>query len=371
MKKTTTVGLIIFSLVVASIFGFWLFLNHINDELKQTLVTNDQQGVGIAEKEALLVKAAGEDGVLSEEEALSLVPPEARAYYRAAAKGDKDDIRFYVKVVDQNGQPVPNAFVHIDVGGGFLSGGKQGQAKTNEDGVVPIFIEGSFIMIEDVTHPEIEYIAPKSPRGEMFYGFQPGSAGGAKLWTDYQTESSPYVIKTWRFEDLPSLKSRCMGDSHLGQGINRTIYLDPPARQRPALKGDHQDGQLIYSLYVDPLEEGVLPRDSDPRRWTFSLSAIGGGVALAPETDLYLNQAPDTGYQTSVSVTGKSKPYGNSVEIGPVYFQSHGGSTFGAIVFRLNPTHYQTEESSVRLCYKANLNGSGNLQSDSGWLRRL
>jgi hypothetical protein len=153
----------------------------------------------------------------------------------------------------------------------------------------------------------------------------------------------------------------------LASGSNRTIFLNPPRGQKSVLKGNHQAGQLIYSLYVDPQAEDTLSHDSAPRKWRFSISAIAGGLAFSSEEDVYLNQAPEAGYQSSWSTGGASKPYDSRIDVGPIYFVAHDGREFGVIKFGLSPVYPGTEKSSIRFCYKSNMSGSTDLQSDQSW----
>lgn len=194
-------------------------------------------------------------------------------------------IEFYGKVVDQYNQPAAGATVVYSAGGVYLASGTGvGKTQTNAQGVFALEdAKGVSFSVDNIIHPAYQY-------QNHFHGVAPVNFNShqrfpdSRLWQDYN-QDNPYVFTVWKIDSYPKTKvSKEKGYSLTPDG--RTSTFDLLTKGKPFKKG-LQEGDFTISF------------DEVGENWVARIESLAGG--LIETDDLYMNLAPETGYQTAVT----------------------------------------------------------------------
>jgi hypothetical protein len=365
-KKTKKLSLIIFLfLVFGGVFYVSFFTSNETVEPKKEEVSTAEQPITTLQEpwkkelEAIkeLQKTQPKAAKNKLEKLLDQLPQKLQRYYKVGFQSGIDDIHFYGQLIDQHGEPVSGATVSVDVGGRYLSGGSgQGVLRSDSDGRFYVRGTGGSLYIGPIKHPTLDTYRQLSPSGKMeggadFTSYQHIENGNNLLWTNYSDPSTPYIFKVWRktsgniAKKLHQVSSTLIGFNCSGEDY--TFDLTKRKWKERVTKGK-SDGQfrIRYSC-----------KESDEHRyfddWAVEIEAIGGGIQETQ--DLYLNAAPEDGYESSYRLsmtkgestyqkrmkkrfyfTAKNNQYYGSLEIDFVPYLYDGPRLF--VTYKMNPT---------------------------------
>ena len=307
------------------------------------------------------------------EDVLMLLPERARAYYRLAFDS-LEEIGFYGRVIDQHGRPVQGATVTLDVSGKFLAGGSQGWLMSNEAGMFNVSTEGgAFFSVRSIVHPSCYFVSPARTSSDQivplaFYGHQPTHNASELLWTDFTDENRPYDFKVWCIDELEEIQSAKTGFGvPMPDGRLYTIDLYKKYSY-DAGEGHIHEGDVPGHFYIKMFQDAYpvgFPSGEDlhiERNWWLELAVQGGGL-IEVKDDVYMNEAPVSGYQERLRISKvQTTKESFSRPERYFYFKAHGGKEYGALVVRFTPLSQQIDGlPGLTIKYKMNNNGSRNL----------
>jgi hypothetical protein len=290
------------------------------------------------------------------EKLLDQLPQKLQRYYKIGFQSGIDDIHFYGQIIDQHGEPVSGATVSVDVGGRYLAAGSgQGRLLTDKEGRFYVRGTGGSLYVGPIKHPTLDRYRQFSPDGDIesgadFTSYQHIENGNNLLWTNYSDPSTPYIFKVWRktsgniakkLHQVSStlMKFSCDNDPY-------TLNLIKSRKIKRKVKGIGE-GQLRIRYFCKESDEHRYFDD-----WAVEIEAIGGGIQETQ--DLYLNAAPEDGYESSYRLsmtkgeptyqkrmkkrfyfTAKNNQYYGSLEIDFVPYLYDGPRLF--VTYKMNP----------------------------------
>jgi hypothetical protein len=255
-------------------------------------------------------------------------------------------IEMYGKVIDQHGNAVAGAEVFMMVAGGgtFAPGSGPVRATTNAEGIFRVQAIGQDITIGAIKHAQLT--PPRFAVGEAVAGSRRllavDSNGKEYNWRSHTTQDKPFVINVWRVEKFESVKS--------GSGGFLPIPND---------KEDVQAG-IVASCEREPKDPNTHWRHQKGS-WSITFRPIDGGIQET--NDIYLNEAPEGGYQKELTVAMKRGDPGYKVNIQPArryYYTAHNGKWYGSFSATFDP-YMIDDKCLVKMSFKYNPNGSRNL----------
>jgi hypothetical protein len=257
-------------------------------------------------------------------------------------------IEMYGKVIDQHGEPVAGAEVYMIVAGGgtFAPGSGPVTVTTDEAGLFRVQAKGQEISVISVTHPKLTRALYRTRWGNIETGaerlFAVDSHGEEYSWRTYTTPDKPFVINVWRVEKFEKVTSEsgAISPSPNGEpvefaGVKVICEREP---KEPNVHWRHQRGS--WSITFRPIDGGIQETD-----------------------DLYLNEAPESGYQPELTVSMKRGDPDYKVKIQPArryYYTAHNGRWYGSFSATFDPYMYD-DYCRVGVTNKYNQNSSRNL----------
>lgn len=255
-------------------------------------------------------------------------------------------IDMYGKVIDQHSQPVEGAQVYMMVAGGgtYAPGSGPVRVSTNAEGIFRVQARGQDISIDAVKHPQL---APLRLRiGEAISSSRrllaTDSTGEEYSWRSHTAPDKPFIIHVWRVEKFEDVKSGSGG------------YYPVPNGEASEKRG------IVASCKRDPKEPNTHWRHQKGS-WSITFRPIDGGIQ---ETDdIYLNEAPESGYQKELTVSMKRGDPDYKPNIQPArryYYTAYNGKWYGAFSATFDPYMYDNE-CRVNVHYQYNSHSSRNL----------
>jgi hypothetical protein len=255
-------------------------------------------------------------------------------------------IEMYGKVVDQHGQPVAGAEVYMIVAGGGTFAPGSGPVRLTSDAAGMFRLEAKGQQIEilsvkksNLTQTFFERISGK--RNSVLLDAV-GRFGEQYSWRSYTTPDKPFVINVWRVEKFEKVKSEsgAISPSPNGEpvefaGVKVICEREP---KEPNVHWRHQKGS--WSITFRPIDGGIQETD-----------------------DLYLNEAPEIGYQPELTVAMKRGDPDYKVNIQPArryYYTAYNGKWYGSFSATFDP-YMEDDVCSIQVAFKYNSNGSRNL----------
>jgi len=275
-------------------------------------------------------------------------------------------ITFYGRVIDQYGQPVKNATVWYEGTNTYFSaGGGRGVAKTDEDGYFEIETSGASLSLGGVTHPEIDSISYVPPNYEnttlsekvSTISFVNGidNQGVRGNWRDHTEKDKAYLIHAWRLGKYEGAVAGSINAFYDSSGKPYTLAL----RQGRMKQNEGTSNGLVVISCTRPHMES----HRDYGDWNISIKPINGGIQ--ENDDLYMNRAPEAGYQSSLNIVMHRDDVGYKQKIlnKKYYFTSNIGKEYGSLFVHIEPfASKENDACAVFVDYKLNPTGSRNLE---------
>jgi len=302
-------------------------------------------------------------------EVISTLPQPYRRQYQVALS-DLPDLSMYGRVIDQYGQPVVNAGIWQNGGSAYLrGGGGRGYARTDEEGYFRIDTTGAFLELGGITHPEMDYLnygpqehitSRKLYGSSVYFSSSPNFSQGEIDIREFDTKEKAFLIHAWRLQGFDGTIKGKKILTFKPDGSIYTIKFSENENIRDKSKfitEGENDGDLWISCTRDSFEKKGEYGD-----WRFEIMPLGGGIQET--NDLYMNVAPDSGYQSSLIVSMKKGKQGFKPGLinKRYYFKAHNGKTFGMLYVYFRPFNL---EDSCRLDiieYRYNPTSSRNLE---------
>lgn len=245
------------------------------------------------------------------------------------------EIQFFGRVIDQHGNPVTN--LRVRYGGThsiFAAGSGEGYTATDEQGRFQINnVKGRSLIIEGFNQPGYQF--PET----QYFDHRSNEKNNKKSWRDTSIDS-PYIFNAWKVEGYPKVKK---DDPFLG-------FIP-----------DNRDYTIDF-LSADSIKnEGVTEGDlrirfiRNEENWKLEITAANGG--LQETDDEYLNLAPEDGYSSLLTYTGK-KQEARKIRKN-IYFLSRSGQLYGRIKLEIWP--YFRDKLAIEFDYVVNLEEGRNL----------
>lgn len=252
------------------------------------------------------------------------------------AEAAVEDINFYGKVVDQYGEPVSGVKVKFKARSQFLSAGTgYGEVTTDDEGLFNTRgVEGVGLSINELI--KFGYQFEGRYRFDNFEKFE-----RSVLWENY-TKDNPYIFKLWKIESYPNvIKEKRIGFGFTPDG--RASTIDISSGQKALLKKGIKQGDFTVSFL----------QDGDD--WFFRLEMLNGG--LKETNDLYLNLAPESGYNQFVEYKFPENHTLTSTK--KYYIKLQCGDYYGQMILQYKPD-YQ-DKSAIFFSYVINADGGRSL----------
>ncbi len=255
-------------------------------------------------------------------------------------------IEMYGKVTDQHDQPVAGAEVYMIVAGGgtFAPGSGPVKIRTDAAGMFRVRAKGQQISILEVSRKDLARTHFKLPSGSENSTTLDavGRYGKEYSWHSYTTPDHPFVIHVWRVEEF--------GDARSDSG-----YLEPIPGGRP-----YERSGLAVTCEREQKKPNVHWRDQKGS-WSITFRPINGGIQET--NDIYLNEAPESGYQSELTVAMRRGDPNYKVRIQLArhyYYTANSGKLYGAFSATFEPYMYD-DECRVNAEIQYNPTGSRNL----------
>jgi hypothetical protein len=261
-------------------------------------------------------------------------PKVAKMEARVAAE-NATPIDVYGKVIDQFGQPVIDAKVNAGtllIKGFDRSGGEEFSTVTDTQG------RFSFTGLHGA----------RFGLGFERLGYEYDPKRYVGWWDSYKPDpDNPMVFHMWKLQGAEPM---------VHTSIQAGLACDGTPRKFDPLTGRRDAGYLVATLTRNPVN--IDP--GKPFDWTLTLEIAGGG--LIPINDLYPDEAPADGYQSSVAINMPSdaKNWTPSVVLSYYIFD---GKNYGRITINIM-ANYQPPPTHFEIDSYVNPAGSRNLEFD-------
>jgi len=257
------------------------------------------------------------------------------------AMGSLPEINFHGRIIDQYGKPVSGAKIWFMGAHAYLaSGGGRGYVETDADGYFSVDTSGAAFELGGVIHDEIDYVSYRR-KGNINKSRQITSTilftasdqhGEVFDYRRYDSRQHAFLVHAWRLQGYQGAKSGKTGYDIKTQSQVYTINLRAPDIHKSVREGVHP-GDFTIACTRKPTMEHL----QDYGDWKFELVAINGGIQKTD--DLYMNIAPETGYQPAVFIKmKKSDPnFRFQLYAQQFYFTSNNGEVYGSLFARFLP----------------------------------
>lgn len=270
------------------------------------------------------------------------------------AMSDLPDISVWGRVIDQYNQPVINADVYYAGTNTYLAvGGGRGFVKTDAEGYFEIHTSGERLSLWGIRHPRVEEGGYSKSTNK---NLNIKSSNMYPDWSKHNTKNNPYIILAWRLGKYEGAISGGVDGDYDGNGKVYTLLLD----QR-IYKNRRKEGKTAGHIYIS-CTRPHMESNRDYGDWEVHITPINGGIQET--NDLYLNIAPESGYQPSVDIVMKKGGQRYKHELTKqYYFSSNYGKEYGSLNITLQPFwNVNKEACSIDISYKINPTGSRNLE---------
>ena len=160
----------------------------------------------------------------------------------------------------------------------------------------------------------------------------------SKIWSDY-TQEKPYLFKAWKIEHNDQLISNYSKRYYFYPDQLYSVVLD--TEERRYFKGE---GKGSFDLLFTRSEKS----------WQLELMAPQGG--FIESDDLYMNLAPESGYQETITMDGK---FSYAAKANKQFYLKTTKGQYAKLILKIRP--YFRKESLIEFDYTINLDGNHNL----------
>lgn len=271
------------------------------------------------------------------------------------AKSRNMPIEMYGKVIDQYGMPVEGAKVHMVIAGGGEMAPGTGLIYVITDAVGRFVVKGrgNQIQILRVEHPNVAAYLTLDPSdekrivGRLLRAGDPYHHGEEHSWMSYLQPQAPLILDVWRVNTFEDVK--------FGSGG----FYPVPNGKPSELRG------IVVSCKRDAKEQGKHWRQQQGS-WSITFRPINGGIQET--NDVYTNEAPQSGYQSELTIAMQRGQPGYKPNIYPgrrFYYTAYDGKWHGSFEATFDPFMYE-KECRVNVDYKYNTSGSRSLAVKTG-----
>jgi len=248
---------------------------------------------------------------------------------------------FYVKVIDQYGNPVPDVSVRVGtITTMFITAGSRTDFyTTNSDGRFKL--GGPRVGVELIEKNGYEFSSDAGFGSTSIYGAYDGWYSIPQYKETPNSYSNPYYILAWKRETPDPL---LIGKKSLRR---ITLTLDDDFQQIYLTDKGVFLRTLEYKSKTKPIkapllvrykesEEIILTRQSkEMHPWELTLEVPGGG--LIETDDIIRNLAPEQGYQRQWTISSSDLPYINYKSTRRFYIKAHDGQVYGQFIIKFWP----------------------------------
>ena len=292
-------------------------------------------------------------------------------------------ISFYGKLVDQNGNQIPNVKIKCSTMYVFIPpfglDDKYSTVRTDNRGCFKFRGRGMNMSVDiPRDYPGYEFIYDDNPR--IGSGYAPPSrlrSGYGKNQEILVASKANPLVFTLRKKGMPAyiLGNKGRGNQRILEDvlddINTSLYLVAPWIDSDGLPGnfpgeeESKYGQVKPSGNKDLLIEGTLSTDETQFDWQISPIPPNSGIILSDEL---LYEAPETGYQSAIQL---SVPI-NTIELKKyLYIKLDDGKFYGRLdsEFSVDSLDGNSSEVMILIGSWINPDGSRNLEYDYAFQR--
>ncbi len=281
----------------------------------------------------------------------SVLPPKNKAEQirEGLALLNDQEIKFYGKVIDQNGQPLAFADVlgSIIIKNGATQGVKKIQTTTDAQGRFQFLNESGRDLA--IVVKKNGYVVSTTNTVFIF----------SHIWPVDQRHTpdskNPVVFKMWKL-----------------QGAEQLVKIDQNYRLAPSetkvfldvLTGNHTQGGGDMKISVQR-PSGIVS-ERNPQDWSLTIEAVDGGLIETSIAEIRTTfAAPDDSYVSShhVAMVFNERTWAGSVQRN-YFFKSRNGQVYSKLSFSLNINQNPEDPIVIRLRGIANAHGSKNWEED-------
>ncbi|MBP6506013.1 MAG: carboxypeptidase regulatory-like domain-containing protein [Opitutaceae bacterium] len=273
------------------------------------------------------------------------------AEVRDIVRGANQPIMFYGQVVDQDGRPLPNVNVRLNITQTQepLPGVARDLLKyidliTDANGLFSIGeIRGSLLVMESLNKDGYE--APYL--GNRAYWYAPPVA--TMQYTPKETK--PEVFRMWKLQGAGKLIT---ADKFYGVVPDGRTYAIDVINERKTEHGNVGDFKVA-------IKRPAQIAQGEKYDWSCAIDGIAGGVI---ETDdVFMYHAPEIGYQSHYEIgMSANDPHWSDRTTRQLYLKSREGKVYARMEVEVLTKYQDKAVFSVK--YYANPNGSRNLEYD-------
>lgn len=283
---------------------------------------------------------------------------------------------FYLKLIDQDGQPIEGVETDIVHGSNFFYGSNTGRATYTSDsgGLIAIKVDSRQISFDRMAKEGYSINLPKI----LFEYYNTRSyrvPAQGDLWPadfeQYNEKVSPFIIKAWRIDDDERL-AKCKNGL-----IKQFLNADGRAYGVDLLKSRNHivvEGAQDRAIQIAFERENAAGFGSQNRneifrqRWRFSINVANGGLKEIEPEALYKKRPPRSGYSedwelTNASFRVRRNEYGGGgYEDDRHFYLKLDDNYYARLSIRFDPIgtdrdHFQN--GAITLDYSVNVDGSG------------
>lgn len=257
---------------------------------------------------------------------------------------------FFIKVVDQHGESVQGAIVEYAVtryGEGVLPSFSAtpyyAKAVTDAEGKMALRnLKGISTHIRSISKPG--YIFGPGVGPSNVYRFTLEKEGEERYVADVE---NPVVITGWK-------KGYAAKELKRGEGL-----VTPMVNGEPRILKFPETEETVSVTFAH-LDDELADEGRGERRWVATIEVRNGGIIAADDAFMY--EAPETGYQSSIKVSGTDSEWINK----RFYLKALNGGIYGRI--EVDMTGYygpDRNRGAMDIKYVLNPTGSRNLLSEN------
>ena len=247
---------------------------------------------------------------------------------------------FYVKVIDQYGNPVPDVSVRVGtITTMFITAGSRIDFyTTNSDGRFKL--GGPRVGIELIEKNGYEFSSDAGFGSTSIYGAYDGWYSIPQYKETPNSYSNPYYILAWKRESLEPL----IGNQRLS-GV--TLESNDDFYQIYFMDEDILLREKEYKRAAKPIKASLLVRYKESEKivlnrqskemhpWELTLEVPGGG--LIETDDIIRNLAPEKGYKQQWTISSSDLPEIDRQFTRRFYIKAHDGQIYGQFIFKFRP----------------------------------
>tara|TARA_B100001093_G_C26835599_1_gene1018187 strand:- start:82 stop:1209 length:1128 start_codon:yes stop_codon:yes gene_type:complete len=262
-------------------------------------------------------------------------------YSHKAAQAANQNIIFYGKCVDQDGNPIEGVKVDVKITkmrkSMVMAVLKESfkyyeteTTMTDSNGRFEFKDRGSYLLFENISHPE--YLNARSSSSNRGYQFGQILYGNALAGMHQPDPLKPVIFTLWKKGQGSKTEVKESRVKIKKEELNSTQYFD----LKTSKKTNQSDPEAIE---ISGTNGADLKWDADQKKyigssqnyeWSYTISLPNGGFAKT--SDLFLFRPPESGYEESYTVQfkGNEEDWTSTPPVKKLYFKT-GKGNYGAI----------------------------------------